>query len=94
MSSEEIKIKFIDWLGSEKPFNVMIWVYFAILSTPIIRREMNRSETVWKHLDIGFIVLDLPSSYYLLFVGVLLMLVITHFNKLLIAYTQKRGVKK
>jgi ABC-type multidrug transport system permease subunit len=79
------------WINSEKPFNLMIWVYFAILSIPIIRREMHREETVWKTLDLKLIKLELPSSYYLLFIGVLVMLFITHFNKFFIMYLNKRG---
>jgi hypothetical protein len=91
--NQNTKEKILVWLGSEKPFNLMIWIYFAILSTPIIRREMIKNETVWKSLNLGFVVLELPSSYYLLFIGVLLMLIITHFNKLLILYQNKRARK-
>lgn len=80
--------KLIEWLNSDKPFTVMIWIYFAVSSIPIIYRELDEPELNWKTLDLYFIDISLPSPMYLLVIGVLVSMFIVYFNKFAMLYYQ------
>ena len=82
------------FLNSDKPFSFMIWFYFAVLSIPIIRREIIKDDIAWKVLDLKVIQIDLPLSMYLLIVNILFSLFIIYFNKLVNLYFRKREETK